>query len=288
MTTSVRAAGSMVVSSAPRAERDTLTAAVDQLAETLGIAGATLSHWLSATLQRLPYAHYYVFRAREGLPSRAVRRARTLAAFPTADDALAFAQRSGYGSRLRLRSFPASDLLVHMLADQSVRGLLFLPQAADGAPAHWGPVLRLRRGEIVELLRSGDPGEASPMAFDLSAQGYDALRFGVDFRDRARFRVALAVAVEHVVARYVPPAGSLDSGPRSIFATGAVEAWLRDNGFPHAHQRRWVDVAADPRYDGAAELFEIDAGTTHSLLVQLFIHAGDDGRQFIKRVNVTA
>lgn len=266
-----------------------MAAAVDQLAVTLGITADKLTHWLSATLERLPYAQYYVFRPRQeaAVASSSGRRSRTVAAFPTADDALAFAQRNGYGSRLRVRMLAASDLLVRMLADPSIGGLLFLPQAEDDATTQWGPGLRLRRGQIVELLRSQQM-EVTAMTVELTARGYDTLRFGVDFAERARFRVALAVAVENVVAEYVPPAGSLDSGPRSIFATGAVEAWLRENGFPHAHQRRWIDVAADPRYGGASELFEIDAGTTHSLLVQLFIHLAEDGRQFIKRVNVTA
>ncbi len=267
-----------------------MTAAVDQLAVTLGVSATRLSQWLSATLERLPYAHYYVFRAREESPSpaRSGRRSRMIAAFPTPDDALAFAQRNGYGSRLRVRSLPASELLVRMLADPSIGGLLFLPQAVEEAPSRWGPGLRLRRAEIVELLRAGAAEGDMTISAELSARGYDALRFGVDFAERARFRVALAVAVETVVADYVAPEGSLDREPRSIFATGAVEAWLRENGFPHAHQRRWVDVSGDPRYAGATELFEIDAGTTHSLLIQLFIHLGEDGRQFIKRVNVTA
>ena len=137
---------------------------------------------------------------------------------------------------------------------------------------------------------SNDPihqSQSYPTA-ELTAHHYDALQFGVNFTRRAEFRVALAQAVEHVVETYEPPAGSIDTGPRSIFATSAVEAWLKEHGFPHAYQRRWIDVAGDPAWGGAVELCEIDGGTANRLLIQLAIHEDANGRQFIKRVNVTA
>ena len=125
------------------------------------------------------------------------------------------------------------------------------------------------------------------MDCELTAAAYDQLRFGVDFARRGAFRAALAEAIEAIVAGYVPPEGSLDSGPRSIYATTVVEEWLQTHGFPHAAQRRWVRVAGQPQWHGAEELCEIDCGTEASLLVQLLI--GSDGiRQSIERVIVTS
>lgn len=125
------------------------------------------------------------------------------------------------------------------------------------------------------------------MEFELTAETYDQFQFGVDFKRRGAFRVALAEAVEAVVADYVPPAGSLDTGPRSIFATTVVEEWLRTHGFPDAYQRRWVRVADHPQWPEAEELCEIDCGTDASLLVQLPI-VSDGIRQTIDQVIVTS
>ncbi len=122
---------------------------------------------------------------------------------------------------------------------------------------------------------------------DLSAAAYDTLQFGVDFARRGAFRAALTAAVETIIAGYEPPTGSLDSGPRSIYAIPVVEEWLRAHGFPDADQRRWVSVARDPQWRGHEELCEIDCGTANSLLVQLPIaRAGD--RQLLGQVIVTS
>jgi hypothetical protein len=121
----------------------------------------------------------------------------------------------------------------------------------------------------------------------LTAEAYDALQFGVDFTRRGAFRAALAEAVEGIVMGYMPPPGSLDRGPRSVYATAVVETWLQQNGFPHADQRRWINVAGLPEWGGAEELCEIDCGTSNRLFVQLLI--GSDGiRQSIERVLVTS
>jgi hypothetical protein len=122
---------------------------------------------------------------------------------------------------------------------------------------------------------------------ELTAAAYDRLQFGVDFQRRGAFRAALAEAVEAIVAGYVPPSGSLDVGPRSIFATAIVEEWLRAHGFPDAHQRRWIRVAGQAQWGDAEELCEIDCGTEANLLVQLLI-VSDGIRQSIGRVNVTS
>jgi len=121
---------------------------------------------------------------------------------------------------------------------------------------------------------------------ELTAQAYDALRWGVDFSRRGVFRAELARAVEAVIDAYEPPPGSLDRGARSIFSAMAVEEWLRTHGFPRAEQRRWIDVSDWPEWNGAVELYEIGCGTELSLLVQLPIYRAET-RQYIGPVVVT-
>lgn len=259
---------------------------VSELATLLGTTAEKLRAVVQRAVDRLPYRHYYVFRIiKEASAARPPSsRPRTIAAFPTPDDALAFAQRNGYGSNAQLRRIAALDLVARMLEDSSIEAIMFQAESTQPPARGFGPGLRLTRADLLEQFRADAPVKPT---IELSAAAYDALQFGVDFADRAEFRVALAQAIEEIVANYEPPAGGIDQGPRSIFATGAVEEWLKTHGFPHAHQRHWIDVADDPRWGRALELCEIDAGTQHRLTIQLLIHADDTGRQYIKRVYVT-
>ena len=236
------------------------------------------------TCARIPQEQYYIFRVSAengGAPGSA--RPRTIAAFPTPDDALAFAQRNGYAVSAQLRQASASDLITSLLRDPMVSTVLFLPATnGDERPRSSPPAVTITRQSLIDQLH---PGEIEKVA--LTAKAFDTLQFGVDFARRGAFRAALTEAVEAIVTGYTPPPGSLDSGPRSVYATNAVETWLRDHGFPHAHQRRWVNVAGEPGWNGAEELYEIDCGTEQRLLVQLLIHS-DGARQFIGRVVVTS
>lgn len=272
------------------------------LAASLGTTPTRLRAVIRRALEHVPHERYYVFRVTGGGTGAATpgKAPRTIAAFPSPDDALAFAQRNGFGSRAQLRAVFAADLLLRMLDDDAIGAIFFARGHAEDAARGFGPGLKLTRDALLAELGGGAPAapeqdsapEAAEIAAvaptELTAAHYDALQFGVNFERRARFRVALAEAVEAVVASYAPPPGAVDSGPRSIFATAAVESWLKQHGFPHAFQRRWIDVADDPRFGGAVELCEIDAGTINRLLVQLVIHQDDAGRQYIKWVNVTA
>ncbi len=281
------------------------TPSMSELAVTLGTTPERLRTVVKQRLSQLPRTHYYVFRItseqRASAPAR--NEPRMIAAFPTPDDALAFAQRNGYGSNAQLRSVAAADLLLRMLTDPNIGTILFVRDNTGETERGFGPALKLKRANLVAELQvtsalsateaaelaneSPDQALSYPLE-ELTAQHYDALQFGVNFTLRAEFRVALAQAVEQVVDAYRPPVGSVDTGPRSIFATAAVEAWLKEHGFPHAYQRRWIDVADDPAWGGAVELCEIDGGTANRLLVQLAIHEDASGRQYINRVNVTA
>lgn len=301
---------------------------ITELATMLGTTTQHLRDVVQRTLTRLPRQQYYVFRItgaqQASLPPRT--QPRMIVAFATPDDALSFAQRNGYGSTAQLRSLNAADLIGHMLADTMIGSVLFLHENGDTQRPGFGPGLKISRTEMVEHVQSTASlvqGQAAPehdvgaptttleehimsdqimpeqpeRTFDpqpasdpleLTAAHYDALQFGINFTRRAEFRAALAQAVEHIVATYEPPAGSLDRGPRSIFATTAVELWLKEHGFPHVQQRRWIDVSGEPGWGGAVELCELDGGTENHLLIQLLIHIDESGRQYIKQVNVTA
>lgn len=265
-------------------------ASVDELAAQLGTSAERLRTVVKQAIKRLAHQHYYVFRiTAQGQAERPPsNRPRTIAAFPTPDDALAFAQRNGYGSNAQLRRVAAADLLARMLEDSGIEAIMFQREMSNAPTRGFGPGIKLTRAALLDQLRAADLPTDQPSApRELSAAQYDSLHFGVDFTERAEFRVALAQAVEDIVATYEPPAGSIDRGPRSIFATTAVEIWLKTHGFPHAHQRRWIDVAGDPMWGGALELCEIDAGTQNHLLIQFFIYEDETGRQYIKRINVT-
>ena len=256
--------------------------ALIELAHTFNTTPDRLQALLDQTLRIVPQQTYYVFRT-----AHAAYQPRTVAAFASPDDALAYAQRNGYGPGVQLRAASAQALLAQMLGDADIGTVIFEPSPADQESDAHGGVTIHRRTMLAELDDTATTPDTS-IPTDLSAKAYDRLQFGVDFAQRAAFRVALSQAIEQVIADYRPPLGSLDEGPRSIYAAPVVEQWLCRNGFPHAYQRRWISVADDPRWDGAVEVCEIDAGSTSHLLIQLIIHADDSGRQYIKWVNVTA
>ena len=259
---------------------------LDELAATLNATPERVRLVIRQTLTRVPRDQYYVFRITGEQASQrpAPSTPRLIAAFPSPDDAFSFAQRNGYGSNAQLRAVAAADLIMRMLADPSIGTILFISEHILETTRGFGPGLKVTRDALIDQLSAGQ----SPLqSIELTAEQYDALQFGVNFKLRAEFRAALTEAVEQIVDTYQPPEGSLDRGPRSIYATTVVEQWLKQNGFSHAHQRRWIDVADEPEWGGAVELCEIDCGTRNHLLVQLLIHVDQTGRQYIKRVNVT-
>ena len=258
---------------------------MDDLAQQLDATPEQVVQLIDRTCAALPQQSYYVFRVRSD--SRAGTagpdRPRTIAAFPSPDDALAFAQRNGYAKSAQLRPIAASELVQLLLSDPSVGTVLFLgSMSGDHRARGFPPGTRVARQALLDQLISG----LAPNV-ELTAKAFDTLQFGVDFDRRGAFRSALTEAVEAVVAAYIPPPGSLARGPRSVYATGAVEAWLREHGFPHAHQRRWITVEGEAGWNGADELCEIDCGTHQRLLVQLLIYSEDD-RQYIGRIFVTS
>jgi hypothetical protein len=258
--------------------------ALDELAATLHTTRERLQDLVKQASTRLPQHHYYLLPTQDLENQQALEQREIILAFASADDALTYMQRNGYSSNIRLTLMTATDIILRLLTDPTAQAAYFLTGNIN-TPAGWMSAPHLTRSEL--LLQLQGQSVSADQSLKLTADAYDKLQFGIDFALRAAFRAALAEAVEQVVTDYVPPPGSLDHGPRSIFAVAAVEAWLRDNGFPHARQGRWVSVADDPRWGGAVEVSEIEAGTSNRLLVQLVIHADDNGRQYIKWVNVT-
>src|SRR4051794_16459135 len=189
------------------------------LAHTLDVAPARLAEVIDDVCAGLPQAFYYVFRAdMRDWPQPP----RVITAFPDPDSALAFTQRQGELAPARLLPVGVRDLLRLLLSDAAIDALEFvdvLPAATEPARS-----LRVERRVLLQELTE------VPAVPELTARAYDNLQFGVDFVQRGAFRAALATALEGVVACYVPPPGSLDLGARSVYATTAVEAWLRDNG----------------------------------------------------------
>lgn len=260
------------------------SSSLDDLARQLNVPPERVTRLIDQTCSSLPQQTYYVFRTVGEPPDgNTGNRARTIAAFPTPDDALSFAQRNGYAVSPQIRAVSTRDLLVLLLRDNGVKTVLFLRSlGADPSVRGFPAGTTVHRQQMVAQLALDEP---SPL--ELTAKAFDTLQFGVDFGRRGVFRTALTEAIEGIVSGYVPPEGSLDHGPRSVYATGVVEGWLRDHGFPHARQRRWISVANEPGWDGADELYEIDCGTQQRLFVQLLIHNQDD-RQYIGRVVVTS
>ena len=256
---------------------------LEDLGHTLGVPAERVAEVIERTCAPMSQEQYYVFKSgsRGHAAAPHPRQPRTIVAFPNPDDALAFAQRNGYAVSPRLRLIGSRDLIALLLRDPDVGLILFVESTGDH-PRGLPRGIRITRQSLLDQIAMDHP---KPM--ELTARAYDALQFGIDFSKRGAFRAALTEAVEAVVASYVPPPGSLDRGPRSVYATGAVEAWLRNNGFPRAAQRRWIDVAGQPNWAGAEELYEIDCGTEQRLFVQLLIYSADD-RQYIGRVVVTS
>lgn len=253
-----------------------------ELAQSLNTTPDRLHAVIKQTLRSLPQQIFYIFRT-----AHAAYQPSTVAAFASPDDALIYAQRSGYGPGVQLRATNAEELLLQMLSDPSIGTIIFERSPVDENQNTAYASHAVHRRTLLANLDSAATTEHH-VPIDLSAKAYDSLQFGVDFAQRAAFRVALTEAVEQVISDYRPPSGSLDEGPRSIYAAPVVEQWLREHGFPHVYQRRWVSVADDPRWGGAVEICELDAGSQNRLLIQLIIHADDKERQYIRWVNVTA
>lgn len=102
-------------------------------------------------------ARLYIYRTgasgASGALGATTGRPRVLLAFPSADAALAFAQRGGLGSSPRLIALSLSQALAALIQRPSI-GALYLAQDDDSLPASGAlpPGLRLARAALIELL----------------------------------------------------------------------------------------------------------------------------------------
>jgi hypothetical protein len=139
------------------------TPAIGELAAALDTTPEQLRSVVQQALGRLERRRYYVYRITAGSPARSqpAGQPRTIVAFPTPDDALAFAQRNGYGSKAQLRSIGAAELIVRMLADPGIGTLLFAAPSPGERERGWGPGTRFTRDELVATLRDAPPATGS-------------------------------------------------------------------------------------------------------------------------------
>jgi hypothetical protein len=139
------------------------------LASSQGFAAATAEAALAAVTARLAGRgeaprRYFCFRSaggggRAGGPAPA--RPRVLLLFPSADDALGFAQGRGIARSPRLMTLSLAQALAALLQRPAIGALLVADRAADGATeggaAGLPPGLRLERAELLAMLGADGP-----------------------------------------------------------------------------------------------------------------------------------
>jgi hypothetical protein len=115
--------------------------------------------------QGLAARRYFCFRSAgagppggEGEAAEPPARPRLLLVFPSADDALSFAQRSGLGASPRLTALSLAQALAALLQRPAIGALLVAGAApAPDGPRALPPGLRVARDELIALL--GAPPE---------------------------------------------------------------------------------------------------------------------------------
>ncbi len=132
--------------------------APDDLSVQLGVAPAQLTAVLAAAAAALPAQPFYVYRIAPGAASgaNAPSRPRTVPAFRSPDDALAFAQRRSGGQQVRVRAMAAEELLRTMLATPTIGQVIFAAPLAEEPLAGLPPGLAVTRERLLREL-SGAP-----------------------------------------------------------------------------------------------------------------------------------
>jgi hypothetical protein len=121
-----------------------------------GCDAAALRELLTALCEQVGADSFYVFwttgtaSGQSGAP-----RQRTLLAFPTADAALAFAQRNQLGAadRPRVRRLSMLQIVQATLREQAITAILFVADRADQPPAgRLPPGVRVARADLLRSL----------------------------------------------------------------------------------------------------------------------------------------
>ncbi len=134
--------------------------AVDLFARTHAVNPAAAREFLRSVADRAGAARFYVFWSGGGGGSASggrTGRPRTLLAFPSADAALAFAQRNqlaGPAARPRLRQLALLHLLQVLIGEPAIVALLLVSDDApdDLPPGRLPDGLRLERADVLRKL----------------------------------------------------------------------------------------------------------------------------------------
>ena len=132
---------------------------IQELADEQGVPAAVLRELLASLRNQVGAGHFYVFWTSGKAAGAATRRRqRTLLAFPTPDDALAFAQRNQlhHADRPRLRRLSLIQILQATLREPAIAAIHFVADQ-DGQPPTAGRLPRGVRVERADLIRSLHP-----------------------------------------------------------------------------------------------------------------------------------
>jgi hypothetical protein len=134
-----------------------------QLVDLAGEYGATpeaLRALLASVRMQAGADHFYVYwTVGGGAKAAGDQRQRTLLAFPTADAALAFAQRNRLHSteRPRLRRLSLLQLIQATLHKPAIAAILFATEQDEQPPPGQFPAgVRVERADVLRALHSGD------------------------------------------------------------------------------------------------------------------------------------
>ncbi len=130
------------------------------LASAYGATSEALRALLASVRSQAGADHFYIYwTSGGGAAPPGEQRQRTLLAFPTADAALAFAQRNLLHSaeRPRLRRLSILQLIQATLRKPAIAAILFATEQEDQLPPGQFPAgVRVERADLLRLLRSGD------------------------------------------------------------------------------------------------------------------------------------
>ena len=134
-------------------------AQIQELADEQGVPAAALRELLAWLRSRAGASHFYIFwTSGRAAGAASTPRQRTLLAFPTPDDALAFAQRNQLhrADRPRLRRLSLIQILQATLREPAI-AVIHFAAAQDGLAPTAGQLPAGIRVERAELIRSLHP-----------------------------------------------------------------------------------------------------------------------------------
>ena len=132
-------------------------AQIQELADEQGVTAAALRELLASLHSQVGANHFYMFwTSGKAAGAATARRQRTLLAFPTPDDALAFAQRNQLhrADLPRLRRLSLIQILQVTLREPAIAAIHFAAVQESQAPAagQLPPGIRIERADLLRSL----------------------------------------------------------------------------------------------------------------------------------------